>query len=109
MWQNVLGINVKLDDISFTKLIDLRVNSVNNPNGMQMWGLYWQADYPDPQDWTTLIFGQNSSKNAMNYGQNHSPENTQQQANQQVMAQADVTLDLTKRLQLYNQAEQELV
>jgi oligopeptide transport system substrate-binding protein len=109
MWQNVLGINVKLNDINFTKLIDLRTNSVNNPNGLQMWGLYWQADYPDPQDWLTLIFGQNSSKNAMNYGQNHSKENAQQQANQQVMAEADITQDLTKRLQLYNQAEQEIV
>jgi len=45
----------------------------------------------------------------MNYGQNHSAENTEQRANQQVMAQADVTLDQTGRLQLYNQAEQKIV
>ncbi|HEY4384868.1 MAG TPA: peptide ABC transporter substrate-binding protein [Ktedonobacteraceae bacterium] len=109
MWQNALGINVKLDDINFNKLIDLRVNTLNNPKGLQMWGLYWSADYPDPQDWLTLIFGQDSSKNAMNYGQNHSAQNAEQVTNQKLMGQADVTSDQTKRLQMYNQAEQQLV
>ena len=42
-------------------------------------------------------------------GQNHSAENAAQQSNQQAMAQADVTQDQAKRLQLYNQAEQEIV
>ena len=74
-----------------------------------MWALYWGADYPDPQDWLTLIFGQNSSKNAMNYGQNHSPQNAEQVANQKLMQQADVTGDPTQRLQMYNKAEQQLV
>jgi peptide/nickel transport system substrate-binding protein/oligopeptide transport system substrate-binding protein len=109
MWQNVLGITVKLNDINFNKLIDLRVNSLNNPNGLQMWGLYWQSDYPDPQDWLTLIFDQQSSKNAMNYGQNHSAQNSEQQASQKLMEQADVTADQVKRIQMYNQAEQIIV
>ncbi len=109
MWQNVLGITVKLNDINFNKLIDLRVNSLNNPNGLQMWGLYWQSDYPDPQDWLTLIFGPQSSKNAMNYGQNHSPQNAEQQANQKLMSEADLESNQAKRLQMYNQAEQQVV
>jgi hypothetical protein len=27
---------------------------LNNPNGLQFWEITWIADYPDPQDWTTL-------------------------------------------------------
>jgi peptide/nickel transport system substrate-binding protein/oligopeptide transport system substrate-binding protein len=109
MWQNVLGLTVKLNDVNFNELINLRVNSLNNAKGLQMWGLIWAADYPDPQDWLTLIFGANSSKNGMNYGQNHSLQNTEQIANQKLMEQADVTSDPTKRVQLYNQAEQQIV
>jgi peptide/nickel transport system substrate-binding protein/oligopeptide transport system substrate-binding protein len=109
MWHSVLGINVKLDDIDFNKLIELRNGSVNNPNGLQMWGLYWASDYPDPQDWLTLIFDKGSSKNAMNYGVGNTAQAQAQQANQKVMEQADVTQDQTARLQMYNKAEQALV
>lgn len=109
MWKSVLGITVKLDDIDYNKLLDLRNSTVNNPNGMQMWGLDWSSDYPDPQDWLTLIFNRNSSKNAMNYGQNRSAMNAQQQAIQKLMQEADVTVDQNKRLEMYNQAEQALV
>lgn len=109
MWKNALGVTVKLDDIDFNKLIVLRNGSVNNPNGLQMWGLYWASDYPDPQDWMTLIFDKGSSKNAMNYGVGTSTQALDQQANQKLMEQADVTQDQTTRIQLYNKAEQALV
>jgi oligopeptide transport system substrate-binding protein len=109
MWQSALGITVKLDDIDFNKLLEERHNSLNTANGMQMYALYWVSDYPDPQDWLTLIFDKGSSKNAMNYGQNHSSRSAQQQQVQKLMEEADVTTDQTKRVQLYNQAEQELV
>ncbi|GHO97204.1 oligopeptide-binding protein OppA [Reticulibacter mediterranei] len=109
MWQSTLGINVKLDDIDFNKLLEERHNSLNTANGMQMYALYWVSDYPDPQDWLTLIFDKGSSKNAMNYGQNHSSRSAQQQAVQKLMEEADVTSDQTKRVQMYNQAEQELI
>ncbi len=109
MWQSALGINVKLDDIDFNKLLEERHDSLNNPNGMQMYALYWVSDYPDPQDWLTLIFDKGSSKNAMNYGQNHSSRSAQQQVVQKLMEEADVTSDQAKRVQMYNQAEQELV
>lgn len=109
MWQSALGINVKLDDIDFNKLLEERHNSLNNPNGMQMYALYWVSDYPDPQDWLTLIFDKGSSKNAMNYGQNNTSRSAAQQAVQKLMEQADITQDQNKRNQMYNQAEQELV
>ncbi len=109
MWKNTLGVNVKIEDIDQARLLTERSNSVNNPNGLQMWELYWSADYPDPQNWLTLIFDKGSSKNGLNYGQNKSPLATEQQANQQLMEQADGNADQTSRMQQYNQAEQKLV
>ncbi len=109
MWKDVLGVNVRIDDIDQAKLLSERSNSVNNPNGLQMWELYWSADYPDPQDWLTLIFGKGSSKNGLNYGQNKTPFAAEEQTNQQLMEQADGNPDPTSRIQQYNQAEQNLV
>ena len=108
-WQDVLGITVHIEDVDISKLVTERNNSVNNPNGLQMWALYWAADYPDPEDWLTLIFGKDSSKNGLNYGQNKASFAAEQQTNQQLMEQADSNLDPTSRLQQYNVAEQNLV
>ncbi len=108
-WQDVLGITVHIEDVDISKLVTERNNSVNNPNGLQMWALYWAADYPDPEDWLTLIFGKDSSKNGLNYGQNKTSFAAEQQTNQQLMEQADSNLDPTSRLQQYNVAEQNLV
>ena len=95
-WQDALGITVHIEDVDISKLVTERNNSVNNPNGLQMWALYWAADYPDPEDWLTLIFGKDSSKNGLNYGQNKTSFATEQQTNQQLMEQADSNLDLDK-------------
>lgn len=109
MWKNVLGVTVKIDDVDFGKLLDERASTVNNPNGMQMYALDWSADYPDPQDWLTLLFDKGSSKNAVNFGQNKTPENAQEVAVQQLMEQADGNGNNTLRMQQYNQAEQQIV
>ncbi|HEX4203223.1 MAG TPA: peptide ABC transporter substrate-binding protein [Ktedonobacteraceae bacterium] len=109
MWKNTLGVTVKINDVDQTTLITARNNSLNNPNGLQMWALYWSADYPDPQDWLTLIFGKDSSKNGFNYGQNHSSAAAEQQANQQLMEEADANPNPAARIKQYNQAEQQLV
>jgi len=109
MWKDVLGVTVHIEDIDQAKLLTERSNSVNNPNGLQMWELYWSADYPDPQDWLTLIFDKGSSKNGLNYGQNKTSLAAEQQANQQLMEQADGNADQTSRIQQYNEAEQKLV
>ncbi|GHO80961.1 ABC transporter substrate-binding protein [Ktedonobacter sp. SOSP1-85] len=109
MWQKNLGVTVKIQDEDFNKLLDDRNSTVNNPKGMQMWALDWSSDYPDPQDWLTLIFDKGSPKNAFNYGQNSTPLATEQQANQLLMEQADVNADQQARLKQYNQAEQALI
>jgi oligopeptide transport system substrate-binding protein len=109
MWQSVLGITVRLDPIDANKLGEEITRTRNSANGLQLWCYSWVADYPDAQDWLTLQFDKDSSENAVNYGQNPSPNAVQQQANQQLMEQADVNRDQNARLQQYSQAEQQVV
>ena len=109
MWQTTLGVNVKIDDVDFNKLLTDIPNSTNNPKGLQMWSIGWIADYPDAQDWLTLQFDKGAANNNSNYGQNKSATAAQQVTAQQLMEQADVTPNGPARLQMYNQAEQQLV
>jgi peptide/nickel transport system substrate-binding protein/oligopeptide transport system substrate-binding protein len=109
MWQTTLGVRVKANPEDINKLL-LDVGAAqNNPNGLQFWGLAWLADYPDPQDWTTLQFDKGSQYNQFNYGQNNSANAAQQQVVQQELEAADVNPDQHARLQVYMQAEQQLV
>jgi oligopeptide transport system substrate-binding protein len=109
MWQNVLGVSVKADPIDFNKLLSEITAATNNPKGLQFWGIAWIADYPDPQDWTTLQFDKGVPNNNMNYGQNNTSDAAQQQAVQQSLEAADVAPAGDARIAMYNQAEQQLV
>ncbi len=109
MWQNVLGVSVKADPIDFNKLLSELTAATNNPKGLQMWGIGWIADYPDPQDWLTLQFDKGVPNNNANYGQNSTSDAAQQQAVQQQLEAADINPDQNARLQAYMQAEQQLV
>ncbi len=108
MWQNVLGISVKTDDIEINTLFaDEGKGCANN---LQFYdGPAWLADYPDPQDWTSLQFGKGVGQNGMCYGQNKGPGAAEQQQVQQELAAADVNTNPTARLAAYNMAEQQLV
>lgn len=108
MWQTVLGISVKTDDITFNKLINDTALDANNP--LQFFsGPAWIADYPDPQDWTTLLFDKGAGQNGMNFGQNKGPDAAAQQAVQQQMEAADVMPNGPARYAAYNAIEQQLV
>ncbi len=115
MWQSALGISVKINDVDFNKLVGDENLGANNP--LQMFsGPGWIADYPDPQDWTTLQFDKNSNgaSNPMSFGQNKGPDAAAQQAVQQQLEQADVMpsatpAQQTAREQAYWAAEQQLV
>jgi oligopeptide transport system substrate-binding protein len=109
MWQTTLGVSVKTNPEDFNKLLTDTEAALNNPKGLQFWAIGWIADYPDPQDWTTLQFGKGQQYNQINYGQNNSADAAQQQQTQQALEAADVNPDQTSRLQAYNQAEQLLV
>src|SRR6266852_7730307 len=108
MWQTVLGISVKTDDIDIYKLF--ADEALGSANPLQFYtGPAWIADYPDPEDWTTLQFDKGQSQNGMSFGQNHGPDAAAQQAVQAEMEAADLLTDPTARLAAYNKIEQELV
>jgi oligopeptide transport system substrate-binding protein len=60
------------------------------------WG-GWGADYPDPQNWMTGLFGCNASNNKYNYCNKQFDDTA---------AQGDRGTDLNQRLQAYAQAQQ---
>ncbi|HLX57327.1 MAG TPA: peptide ABC transporter substrate-binding protein [Ktedonobacteraceae bacterium] len=108
MWQTVLGISVKTNDVEFNKLIGDTTLGVNDP--LQFFsGPAWLADYPDPQDWTTLLFDKGAGENGMNFGQNKGPDAAAQQALQKQMEQADAMPAGPARYAAYNAIEQQLV
>ncbi|MBA2396835.1 MAG: peptide ABC transporter substrate-binding protein, partial [Ktedonobacteraceae bacterium] len=82
---------------------------INNPKGLQMWILGWQADYPDPQDWLSTFFSKGAADNLINYGQNNNSYAAQQVAVQKQLDQADVDQDPANRLKSYADAEQKIV
>lgn len=107
-WKDVLNISVSANDIDPSILFDDEAQGANNPLSFYS-GPAWGADYPDPEDWTTLLFDKGSAQNGMNYGQNNSTDATQQQAVQDRMEKADVLQDPTLRFKEYNEIEQQLV
>ena len=115
--QTVLGITLQTQVMDFSALLTAESNTLcTKPDyhsclnqGLQMWTAAWLADYPDPQDWLTLQFDKAAPNNEWNYGQNGSTDAAQQVATQQLMEQADGTVDQNTRLPMYNQAEQQLI
>jgi len=109
MWQTALGITVKIDDIDFNKLDEEVANNAGSQK-LMAWSMGWIADYPDPQNFTTIQFGKGAANNKSNYGQNQSKDAAQQVATQQLLAEADTNTDDTNvRLLQYSKAEQQLV
>jgi peptide/nickel transport system substrate-binding protein/oligopeptide transport system substrate-binding protein len=109
MWQTVLGVSVILDLVEVQRLLTEIAAATNNPQGLQFWRIDWGADYPDPQDWTSLQFCKGCPNNNMNYGQNRTSDALIQQQVQEHLGQADTLPNGPVRYQAYNSAEQQLV
>src|SRR5439155_6476836 len=88
MWQRVLGVSVILDLVDVNTLLTEIAAATNNPRGLQFWRINWGADYPDPQNWTTLQFCKGCPNNNMNYGQNRTSDALIQQQVQEQLVQA---------------------
>jgi oligopeptide transport system substrate-binding protein len=109
MWQNALGITIKVNDIDYTKLLTESQAATGNKKGLMFWGLGWIGYFPDAQDWLSVQFGQGTANNNMNYGQNNSTNAPQQKTIQKLLMQADSNMNAVERQQQYTQAEQQLV
>ncbi len=93
MWQNALGIQVKLNAV---ELNAYNQETQSRPPIIQFGFTQWTADYPDPYDWLTLNLTTNASNNDGLWS-NTQFDNTVKQA-EQTSGQ--------ERIQLYNKAEQ---
>ena len=116
-WQQALNVNVTTQVMDFIPLLQAEAKTACTQSdltkcqnqGLQMWAAAWGADYPDPQDWTTLQFDLNAPNNYWNYGQNLGTTAKSQQQLQVEMEKADVETNQSTRLAQYNQIEQQLV
>lgn len=98
-WNQALGVNVQVKQASFNDIVHNLIHSAAQ-DPMQMWEIGWIADYPDPQDWLTLQFQTGSPYNS---------EGISIPSLDKLMTNADSEQNPTKRMQMYNQAEQEIV
>jgi len=94
--QALPGVTVKLNPIDPNTWYQLLTNG--QFTGMMDNG--WIDDYPDPQDFLTLLYSTKAGYNV---------EHASVPAADQLMIAADVNHDQTQRMQQYNQAEQLLV
>ncbi len=109
MWKDTLGVSITPVAAGYDALLSSFQKTAGNPNGLQIWYYGWLADYPDPQDWTSIQFGKGAANNYMNYGQNNTADAIQEQVVQQQLEQADAEANLATRLLLYQNAEQQLI
>jgi oligopeptide transport system substrate-binding protein len=96
MWRRDLGVNVEVQQVEWaTYLQDL------NRKRLQAWGgVAWQADYPDPQNFIDVLFFSDTQGNRGNYS-NPTVD--------QLTVQARTEQDPQKRVELYQQAEQQII
>jgi peptide/nickel transport system substrate-binding protein/oligopeptide transport system substrate-binding protein len=97
-WNQAFGANIQIDQTAWATIL-----AEEHQKKVQLYRFGWGADYPDPQDFLTLLFSTNSVIN---------DSNASLPAADQLMTQADQISDPAKqaeRLKLYNQAEQMLI
>jgi len=92
-----LGINAQLDPVESKAYTALVKDPATTP---QVFYLGWCQDYPDPQDWITLVFHSESTVTHVGW------KNAEFD---RISREADAEQDATKRLQLYHQAQEILV
>jgi ABC-type oligopeptide transport system substrate-binding subunit len=91
MWRQNLGVEVSIEQSEAASFFDDLDRGT-----LQMFDIGWIMDYPDPEDIVDLLFHSTSRQNNTNY------------ANPEVDAlveQARTETDLTKRAELYQEAE----
>ena len=96
MWEQNLGVKITIENLEPDKFYDL----LNSGQHGQIFLGGWCADYPDPENFADVLFHTGAQQNLGNYSN---------PALDAVLDQARVEQDVTKRIQLYQQAEQIIV
>ena len=96
MWQQNLGVTITVENLE----PNFYLEQVYAGNHGQLLSSGWCADYPDPENFADVLFHTGSSQNTGNYSN---------PALDAILEQARVEQDVTKRIALYQQAEQMIV
>ena len=96
MWQQNLGVTITIENLEPDKYYDLLYSGQHG----QLFSGGWCADYPDPENFADVLFHTGAQQNTGNYSN---------PALDAVLEQARLEQDVTKRIQLYQQAERIIV
>jgi len=96
MWQKNLGVTITVENLE----PNFAYEQIYAGNHGQLLGSGWCADYPDPENFADILFHTGSSQNNGGYSN---------PALDAILEQARVEQDVTKRIALYQQAEQMIV
>ena len=96
MWEQNLGVTIKVENIEYNYYYE----QIYSGNHGQIFGGGWCADYPDPENFADVLFHSGSNQNNGGYS------NPELDA---LVEQARVETDVTKRIAMYQQAEQIIV
>jgi oligopeptide transport system substrate-binding protein len=96
MWEQNLGVKITIENLEPDKFYDL----LNSGQHGQIFLGGWCADYPDPENFADVLFHTGAQQNLGNYSN---------PALDAILDQARGEPDVTKRIQLYQQAEQIIV
>ncbi len=96
MWQQNLGVNITIENLEPDRYMDL----VNSGQHGQLFSSGWCGDYPDPENFADVLFHTGAQENRGKYS------NPELDA---ILDTARLEQDVSKRIQLYQQAEQIIV
>jgi len=96
MWQQVLGVEITVENLEPNYYID----KIYAGEHGQIFGGGWCADYPDPENFADVLFHTGSAQNSGGYS---NPELDT------LLESARVEQDVTKRIEMYQKAEQMIV
>jgi ABC-type oligopeptide transport system substrate-binding subunit len=96
MWQKNLGVKITVENIEY----DYYYDQIYSGNHGQLISNGWCADYPDPENFADVLFHTGSSQNNGGYS------NPQLDM---LLEQARVEQDVTRRIEMYQHAEQMIV
>jgi len=96
MWNKNLGVTITVENLEPNYYLD----QIYAGNHGQLLSSGWCADYPDPENFADVLFHSGSNQNNGNYS------NTELDA---LLEAARTEQDVTKRIQMYQQAEQIIV
>jgi oligopeptide transport system substrate-binding protein len=96
MWEQNLGVTLKIENIEYNYYTE----QIYSGNHGQIFSGGWCADYPDPENFADVLFHSDSNQNQGGYS------NPELDA---LLEKARVEQDVTKRIAMYQQAEQMIV